>query len=95
MKKTLIFGVIFSMLATSALAEFYLAPGGAIRPDGALAYGVPATPHGPFPGLRAPIYSGHLGPFHWMSYPVTPVPVNVAPTIPLNSQWEDGGELRP
>lgn len=89
MKKLFFITALLVLISTSAFSEFYQVPDGAIRMDGALTYGVPATPVGPAPGIRPTIYPGHLGPMSWMSYPMVPVPVNVAPSSDYSSSWED------
>jgi len=90
MRSIVICLLVVVAFATPAFSEFYLAPNGALRPDGGLQYGVPATPVGPAPGYCPPMFTGgYLAPLYWMSYPMVPVPVTVGPATKLDTYQSD------
>lgn len=76
MKKWFLALILIALAASSALAQFSVAPEGAVTPNGALMYTVPThTPilawggHEPWPWRLPPT------PLYPLSYPAVPVPV--------------------
>ncbi len=90
MKAIVICLLVVIGIVTPAMSDFYLAPNGALRPDGGLVYGVPSPPMGPVPGYCPPMFTGgYLAPLYWMSYPMVPVPVTEGPSTKLETYQGD------
>jgi hypothetical protein len=83
--------LLTTLISSSALAQYYIVPGGALRPDGGLAYDVPAgapfsvrTPlwnpvAGPPPGSHPSLFWYPDTPTYWVAYPLVTVPIGHLP----------------
>jgi hypothetical protein len=90
--RKLTFALLLTILiSSSALAQYYIVPDGALKPDGGLAYDVPVG--APF-SVRTPSWSHFTGPAacyspslfwqpdtptYWVAYPLVTVPIGQLP----------------
>jgi len=82
MKKLILTALLTLLLCHSALGQYYIAPGGAVWPDGAVSYAAPVG--APFTARthtwQTYPYSDYLiSPYYWVAYPYTPVPMVQTP----------------